>query len=65
MNSHLTTEHLQRGAIVYVRQSTMRQVREHTEGGPQRSPKRTPLCSPKRTPAHKWSRNWMVGPRLA
>lgn len=28
----LTTDHLQRGPVVYVRQSTLRQVREHTEG---------------------------------
>ena len=29
---HPTAEHLQRGALVYVRQSTMKQVREHIEG---------------------------------
>jgi len=33
MNSRITKGHLQRGALVYVRQSTLRQVREHTEGG--------------------------------
>ncbi len=32
MSSRLTSEHLLRGALVYVRQSTQRQVREHTEG---------------------------------
>lgn len=32
MSSKLTTGHLQREAVVYVRQSTVRQVREHTEG---------------------------------
>ena len=32
MSSRLTSEHLLRGALVYVRQSTLRQVREHTEG---------------------------------
>ena len=33
MNARLlTSDHLQRGAVVYVRQSTLRQVREHTEG---------------------------------
>lgn len=32
MSSRLTNDHLQRGAMVYVRQSTLRQVREHTEG---------------------------------
>ena len=31
MNPKITTEHLQRGAIVYVRQSTFGQVMEHTE----------------------------------
>ena len=30
--SKLTADHLARGAVVYVRQSTLRQVREHTEG---------------------------------
>ena len=32
MNNKLTTSHLERGAIVYVRQSTMQQVRTHDEG---------------------------------
>lgn len=31
MNSKITTEHLARGAVVYVRQSTLGQVIEHTE----------------------------------
>lgn len=31
MNSKITAEHLHRGAIVYVRQSTLGQVLEHTE----------------------------------
>ena len=31
MNPKLTSEHLRRGAVVYVRQSTLGQVREHTE----------------------------------
>lgn len=31
MNPKITPEHLQRGALVYVRQSTMAQVLEHTE----------------------------------
>ena len=32
MNSKLTPEHLGRGAVVYVRQSTPQQVRDHEEG---------------------------------
>ena len=32
MNRKLTATHIERGAIVYVRMSTMTQVREHTEG---------------------------------
>ena len=32
MNSKITAEHLRRGAVVYVRQSTLGQVIEHTEG---------------------------------
>lgn len=31
MNPKITPEHLSRGAVVYVRQSTMGQVAEHTE----------------------------------
>ena len=31
MNPKLTAEHLRRGAVVYVRQSTLAQVKEHTE----------------------------------
>ena len=31
MHSKITPEHLDRGAVVYVRQSTMGQVAEHTE----------------------------------
>src|SRR5262249_868727 len=31
MNSKITPEHLNRGAVVYVRQSTITQVMEHTE----------------------------------
>ena len=31
MNPKLTSEHLRRGAVVYVRQSTLGQVKEHTE----------------------------------
>ena len=31
MNPKITPEHLRRGAIVYVRQSTIGQVVEHTE----------------------------------
>ena len=31
MHSKITPEHLGRGAVVYVRQSTMGQVAEHTE----------------------------------
>ena len=31
MNPKITPEHLNRGAVVYVRQSTMGQVAEHTE----------------------------------
>jgi DNA invertase Pin-like site-specific DNA recombinase len=31
MNSKITPEHLDRGAVVYVRQSTITQVMEHTE----------------------------------
>jgi len=31
MNSKLTSEHLRRGAVVYVRQSTLGQVMHHTE----------------------------------
>lgn len=31
MNPKITSEHLQRGAIVYVRQSSIGQVLEHTE----------------------------------
>ena len=30
MNPKLTSEHLRRGAVVYVRQSTLGQVKEHT-----------------------------------
>ena len=32
MHPKITPEHLDRGAVVYVRQSTMGQVAEHTEG---------------------------------
>lgn len=32
MSSKLTRDHLQRGAMIYVRQSTIQQVRQHTEG---------------------------------
>jgi DNA invertase Pin-like site-specific DNA recombinase len=32
MSSKLTRDHLQRGAMIYVRQSTVQQVRQHTEG---------------------------------
>jgi predicted RecA/RadA family phage recombinase len=31
MNPKITAEHLNRGAVVYVRQSTLGQVAEHTE----------------------------------
>jgi len=42
MHSKITPEHLDRGAVVYVRQSTMGQVAEHTKasGGNMRWPSR-------------------------